>query len=145
MDELKRKAHAVWEGSLARGQGRISSESGVLEEEAYSFATRFENEPGTNPDELLAAAHAACFSMALAGDLVAAGYRPERVRTEATCTVTKVTDGFRITHMLLSTRVQVSGIDADEFAEIAQGAKDGCPVSQALTGIDTVELDAELV
>ncbi|HUE96687.1 MAG TPA: OsmC family peroxiredoxin, partial [Longimicrobiaceae bacterium] len=110
---------------------------------AYTAGSRFAEDQGTNPEELLAAAHAACYSMALSAQLEGAGHTPERVRTDAACTVEKVGDGFTITTMKLTTRASVPGIDPEKFQEVARGAKEGCPVSRALAGLK-VELDASL-
>jgi lipoyl-dependent peroxiredoxin len=137
-----RKASATWEGGLQGGKGRFEGQSTTVSG-AYSFGSRFEEEPGTNPEELLAAAHASCFSMALAGTLQKAGHSPERVHTEAACTVEKSAEGFTITTMRLQTRVRVDGIDEGQFREMAEQAKQGCPVSRALTGVK-VELEASL-
>jgi osmotically inducible protein OsmC len=137
-----RKASAKWEGGLKGGKGSFKGDSGVIQG-AYSFGTRFADEAGTNPEELLAAAHAACYSMALSAQLEGAGHTPERVETNAACTVEKVGDGFSITTIKLTTRASVPGIDAGKFQEIANGAKEGCPVSRALAGVK-IELDAAL-
>jgi osmotically inducible protein OsmC len=143
---LNRRAKAIWKGGLRGGDGRITGESGVLVEVAYSFGTRFENEPGTNPEELLAAAHAACFSMAFSADLEAAGYEPDSVETQATCTVSSLPEGgWRIAKMRLVSLGRVAGIDEESFQRIAQGAKEGCPVSNALRAIPVITLEATLV
>lgn len=145
MAEIRRRARAVWKGDLKGGNGRISSTSGVLKDVAYSFKTRFENEPGTNPDELLAAAHASCFSMAFANELSNAGYRVESIETEATCILeSQPAGGFAITTMRLKTEGRVAGIDAATFEQIGQQAKAGCPVSGALRALK-IELDATLL
>lgn len=145
MAEIKRKARAVWNGDLRAGKGRMSSDSGVLKEAAYSFHTRFENEPGTNPEELIAAAHAGCFSMAFANELSSAGYQVESIKTEATCVMeSQEGGGFAITTMRLKTEGKVSGIDAATFEQIGQQAKAGCPVSGALRALK-IELDATLL
>lgn len=146
MSKIARSAEAVWDGNLRQGKGRITSGSGVLNGAAYGFKTRFEEEPGTNPEELIAAAHAACFSMALASRLDGNGYRPERIETKATCTLlAQEGGGFTITTMQLATRVKVPGIEADAFEQLAQDAKAGCPVSKALHGGPRIDLDATLV
>jgi osmotically inducible protein OsmC len=111
----------------------------------YSFQSRFEEGEGTNPEELIAAAHAGCFSMALSAGLGQAGHEPESVETEATVQLDQVGDGFAITHIVLRTRASVPGIDADEFQQQAEAAKDGCPVSKALGGVESIELEAELL
>ena len=146
MAEINRKASAVWRGNLKKGQGRISSESGILRDASYSFGTRFENEPGTNPEELIAAAHAACFSMAFAGALAEAGYEPESIETHATCTLrSRQGGGFEITSMQLQTRGQVPGIDDEAFKRIAHQAEEGCPVSRLLRPGLEIHLDAALL
>ncbi|WP_242046989.1 OsmC family protein [Fischerella sp. FACHB-380] len=145
MAALKRTAQAVWHGNLKSGKGDISASSGVLQNTPYSFATRFENSPGTNPEELIAAAHAACYSMAFAFTLSEKGYQPESVQTQATCTIEpQQTGGFKITKMRLETQGKVSGIDAETFQQIAQEAEAGCPVSNALRGGVEIELDVTL-
>ncbi len=140
----KRRANARWEGSLEGGQGTMHMASGSYEG-PYSAQSRFEEGDGTNPEELIAAAHAGCFSMALSLALGRAGYEPESIDTEATVQIDKVGDGFGITRILLQTRAKVPGISEDEFQEQAEAAKDGCPVSQALGGVETIDLEAELV
>jgi osmotically inducible protein OsmC len=134
---------AAWEGGLRNGHGKFSAASGAFAGD-YSFATRFEGAKGTNPEELIAAAHAACVSMALSAGLEAAKTPPTRVSTKASCTVEKVGDGFRITKMRLEVRGDVPGLDQAGFAAAAEKAKDGCPVSQALKGNVQMELDARL-
>jgi lipoyl-dependent peroxiredoxin len=136
-----RSATAVWEGGLKGGSGSFKGQTGLGG--AYNFGSRFEYGDGSNPEELLAAAHAACYSMALSGALEKAGATVERVETKAHCTVEKVGEGFSITTMKLVTRVKAGGIDGEKFSSVAEGAKEGCPVSRALTGL-TVELDAAL-
>jgi osmotically inducible protein OsmC len=138
-----RTASAVWEGGLKGGKGTFEGESGGIGG-AYSFLSRFEEGTGSNPEELLAAAHAACFSMALSGALEGNGTPPQRVETTAVCTVEKVGAGFKITTMKLTTRATVSNVDAATFQEIAKRAAEGCPVSQALKGNLNVILDAAL-
>jgi osmotically inducible protein OsmC len=134
---------AVWEGGLGGGHGRFDAGSGAFGGE-YSFATRFESARGTNPEELLAAAHAACFSMALSAGLEAAKTPATRINTTARCTVEKVGEGFQITKMRLEVRGEVPGVDQAGFQAAAENAKVGCPVSQALKGIPQIELDAKL-
>lgn len=138
-----RNASAVWEGGLQKGKGSFSSASGKIGD-TYSFGTRFGEEPGTNPEELLAAAEAACFSMALSLGLEQAGSPPTKIETKAACTIDKVADGFAITTMKLVVRATVPGITSDAFMKIAQATKDGCPVSKALKGNVKIELDAAL-
>ena len=138
-----RTGSAVWEGNLAAGSGRLKLESGAFEG-AYSFRTRFEDEPGTNPEELIGAAHAGCFSMALSHILDQAGFTPKRVSTTARVHLEKVGDGFKITTIELNTEAEIPGISEADFAQHAEVAKAGCPVSQALAGTD-IKLSAKLV
>lgn len=137
------KASARWEGVLRSGRGEFSAGSGAFAGE-YSFPTRFEDKPGTNPEELIAAAHAACFSMALSAGLEKAGTPSESISTTAHCTLEVGADGARITKMRLEVRARVPGIDKDAFAEAANAAKEGCPVSKALKGNLDLELEAIL-
>lgn len=137
-----RYAEALWEGDLPKGKGNIKTNSGVLNH-AYSFGTRFEAAPGTNPEELLGAAHAACFSMALSHMLASGGHTPTRVHTKAAVTIDKVGDGFKITKILLTCDAIVPGIDQKAFTDTANKAKAGCPVSQALAATP-IELEATL-
>ena len=138
-----RKASAVWEGGLKGGKGSFKNASGSING-VYSFGSRFEEGAGSNPEELLAAAHAACFSMALSGQLEGNGTPPTRVETNAVCTVEKVGAGFTITTMKLTTRGTVPGIDAATFKEKANAALGGCPVSRSLNGNVNLVLDAAL-
>ena len=137
-----RKASAVWEGGLGAGSGTFRGETGAVQGR-YTAGSRFADEEGSNPEELLGAAHAACFSMAFAGQLEKNGHPPRRIRTEAACTVEKIGDGYTITTMRLKTLADVPGIDAGKFQELATAAKDGCPVSRALAGL-TIEVEASL-
>jgi osmotically inducible protein OsmC len=139
-----RNASAVWEGGLQGGTGSFNGESGKIGG-AYSFGSRFGDAGGTNPEELLAAAEAACFSMALSGGLERAGHRPERVETRAACTIERQGEGFQITSMRLAVRARVPGMSKEEFMKAAEAAKDGCPVSKAFKGNLKFELDARLV
>ena len=136
---MKRKASAVWNGGLRGGNGRMSSESGVLDNVQYSFTTRFENGIGTNPEELIAAAHAGCFSMALSAELERAELTPESVHTNATLTFEKTDAGFTITKIHLDVAAKVPGADEETFAKIAESAKRGCPVSRLLNAEITME------
>ena len=147
MADFKRKADATWSGDLRSGIGRMSTNSGVLKNVRYSFNTRFADEPGTNPEELLAAAHASCYSMALSGALSSKGYKVESVETQATCFLSpQAAGGFRITKMHLHVRGRVEGIDEATFVQIAKETDaGGCPVSILLHPGLTVELDAALV
>jgi osmotically inducible protein OsmC len=133
MADIERTASAVWQGDLRKGSGQISSTSGVIQNTPYTYATRFENEPGTNPEELIAAAHAACFSMAFANTLAKQGYQPERIETRATCIMVSVPEGgHKIVRMRLVVRGRVPGIDEATFRRVAQEADQGCPVSNLL-------------
>ena len=127
-----RNASATWNGDLKSGNGNFKGTSGALQGN-YSFGTRFESAPGTNPEELIAAAHAACFSMALSAGLGKNGFKPERVSTTAAVTIDKVGEGFKITKIVLKTDGEVPGIDEKTFKEFAEKTKTGCPVSQALS------------
>ena len=138
-----RTADAVWDGGLKDGKGRVKLSSGAYEGQ-YSFGSRFESGTGTNPEELIAAAHAGCFSMALSAGLGKAGFTPKSVRTTARVTLEKVGEGFKITKIQLQTAASVPNIDEQTFREQAEKAKSGCPVSQALSATP-IELDAKLV
>jgi lipoyl-dependent peroxiredoxin len=140
----KRTADARWEGSLQEGHGRMTMTSGAYEG-PYSFQSRFQEGDGTNPEELIAAAHAGCFSMALSAELGRAGHDAESVDTTATVHLDKVGEGFGITRIELDTHARVPGIEDEEFQGIADAAKKGCPVSQALAAVENIELKAELV
>ena len=129
---MKRKASAVWNGGLKTGKGTISSDSGVLAQTQYSFSTRFKNGMGTNPEELIAASHAGCFSMALAAELEKSGLNAESVNTNATVTFELTDAGFNITTVHLDVLAKVPGADTETFATIAMNAKRGCPVSRVL-------------
>jgi lipoyl-dependent peroxiredoxin len=137
-----RTSNAEWKGDLPTGTGTFTGESGEIEG-AYSFGSRFEESGGTNPEELIAAAHASCFSMALSGDLADAGHTPESIRTEAKVQVLKEGGGFAIKKIDLVTVARVPGIDDAAFQEAAEGAKAGCPVSKALAAVP-INLDARL-
>ena len=139
---MKRKASAKWNGGLRGGKGTMSTDSGVLAETQYSFSTRFEDGIGTNPEELIAAAHAGCYSMALSAELERAELTPESVSTNATLTFEKTDAGFTITLSHLDVVAKVPGVDAAKFAEIANAAKVGCPISRALNA--EITLDAKL-
>ncbi len=139
----KRKAKAIWEGDLKTGKGVLTVESELFTGK-YSFSSRFEEGKGTNPEELIGAALAGCFSMALSGDLSKAGHKVDEIRTEAEVSVENVNGGFEITTIVLNTKATVQGISMDEFAEIASGAKKNCPVSKALKGVD-IRLQAHLL
>ena len=141
---MKRIGSAVWNGGIKTGDGKVSTESGVLDGVPYSFAKRFGDAKGSNPEELIGAAHAGCFSMAFAAGLAKSGYAPKRVSTEARVHLTKTEAGFSITKVDLVTEAEVPGIDAAVFQEHAQGAKKNCPVSRALAAIE-ITVDAKLV
>lgn len=138
-----RNASATWNGSLKEGNGSFKGSSGAIQG-SYSFGTRFENNPGTNPEELIAAAHAACFSMALSAGLGKNGFSPQRVSTTAAVSIDKVETGFKITKIKLTTEASVPGVDPAKFQEIANATKTGCPVSGALSAVP-IELEAKLV
>jgi len=140
---MARKATAVWTGSLKEGKGNISTESGVLSQSPYSFKTRFENERGTNPEELIAAAHAGCFTMALSAQLGNAGITAEHLETTAAVTLEKVADGFAITKIHLDLTARIPGGDKAAFEKAAQAAKDGCPVSKLLKAEITLSTKLE--
>ena len=140
---MKKYASAVWQGGLKDGKGHISTESGALKDNAYGFNTRFEGSPGTNPEELIGAAHAGCFSMALSMMLGEAGFTPDRIDTAAEVTLDKQADGFAITAVHLVLRAKVPGASEAQFLQIADKAKAGCPVSKVLNA--KISLDAALV
>jgi lipoyl-dependent peroxiredoxin len=129
---MKRTASAVWRGDLKAGKGQLSTASGVLKETQYSFGTRFENGPGTNPEELIAAAHAGCFSMAFSAELGKAGITPESIATTATVTLDKTDAGFTVTQSKLEMTARIPGADKAKALEIANAAKAGCPISRLL-------------
>jgi len=138
-----RKARAVWRGTGRAGTGDLSTDSGVLNNTPYSFKTRFENEKGTNPEELIAAAHAGCFTMALAFGLQSAGFTQIELSTEAAVTLEQDGRGFRISRSVLTLRAKVPDLDDAKFADLAKDAEKNCPVSKVLKA--EIELDAKLV
>jgi osmotically inducible protein OsmC len=140
---MRRKASAVWNGGLKDGKGTISTDSGVLSETQYSFSTRFEDGKGTNPEELIAAAHAGCFSMALSGQLGQAGLTAESINTTATVRLEKTDSGFAITSVHLEVKAKVPGADQQAFETAANNAKAGCPVSKVLNAEITMEATLE--
>jgi len=140
---MDRKGSAVWQGTLEDGRGTMDTASGILEDSPYSFGTRFDEEKGTNPEELIGAAHAGCFSMALSKILGEAGFDVRRIDTEATVTLEEVDDGIAITGVHLETRAEVPDADGGDFAEAAHAAKEGCPVSKLLNA--EISLDATLI
>jgi osmotically inducible protein OsmC len=137
-----RKAKAIWHGTGRDGSGNLSTDSGVLASTPYSFKTRFENEKGTNPEELIAAAHAGCFTMALAFGLQSAGYKPSELHTEAAVTIEPEGEGFRITRSALTLRANVPNLEQAEFDRLAGVAEKNCPVSKVLNA--EITLDAKL-
>ncbi len=140
---MQRKASAVWQGGIRHGKGTISTESKTLSSTPYSFGARFENAAGTNPEELLGAAHAGCFTMALALQLGEAGITHERIETQATVTLEKLPTGFTITQVHLDVTVQAPGADPGKVDEAAQKAKVGCPLSKVLKA--EISMDARLI
>src|SRR5262249_37242349 len=139
---MVRRAWAIWRGGLRDGSGTISTESGALKALPYGYKSRFENGPGTNPEELIAAAHAGCFSMALSLMLGQAGFTPENLETHAEVTLERVGEGFEITASHLSLSANVPGVDSAKFMELANAAKAGCPVSKLMKA--NIKLDAKL-
>ena len=140
---MRRKASAVWKGGLKDGQGTISTDSGVLSDTQYSFSTRFEDGIGTNPEELIAAAHAGCFSMALSGQLAQAGLTAESIRTTATVRLEKTDAGFAITSVHLEVKAKIPGADQQQFETATNNAKAGCLVSKVLKAEITMEATLE--
>ena len=139
---MKRKGSAVWKGGLRDGRGLVSTESQTLSNASYGFSARFENGSGTNPEELVAAAHAACFSMALSAELEKAGRHPEEISTHATVTMEKLDAGWRVTAIRLDVRAKVPHIAPDAFQQAAESAKAGCPISALLNA--PIGMTAEL-
>ena len=140
---MKRNASAHWAGDLKTGKGTVSTESGVLQKTQYSFSTRFENGAGTNPEELIAAAHAGCFSMAFSAQLGNAGLKPEAIDTTATLTFEKLEVGFTVTEIHLQMKAKVPGASKEAFDTAASNAKTGCPISRLLN--TKITLDAQLI
>jgi osmotically inducible protein OsmC len=140
---MKRSGHAVWRGGLKDGKGTVSTDSGILKDTPYNFRMRFENEKGTNPEELVAAAHAACFSMALSLFLGNEGMTAESIDTRATVTLEQVGEGFAVTSSHLETTVKIPGADRAKFEKAAEGAKSGCPISKLLNA--KITMNARLV
>ena len=139
---MKRTASAAWSGDLKQGKGSVTTQSGLLKDSPYSFTTRFENGAGTNPEELIAAAHAGCFTMATAAALGRAGFTPDKLATTASITLEQVSGNWTITTVDLQMTAKVPGIDAKKFQEIAADAKANCPVSRVLNA--KISLDAKL-
>jgi osmotically inducible protein OsmC len=140
----EKTARATWEGDLMSGSGRVSTGSGVLAEEGVTWSARAEDAEGVSPEELIAAAHATCVSMALSHGLAEGGHAPTRLETEATSTFDKTDAGFRLTSIKLTIQGEVEGIDEAAFREAAEGAKENCPVSKALEGNVEISVDAKL-
>ncbi len=141
MAEFRRHGEGVWSGDLKSGKGTLSSESGALRDVPYTFGTRFGQDRGSNPEELLAAAHAACYSMALAGYISSKGKTVRQIKTRATCTVaSQPAGGFKITHMRLEVTGDVPGVSADEFERLAREGEKTCPVSNLLRNCVPIEL-----
>ena len=136
-----RKARAVWQGSGKDGTGHLTTDSGILRDTPYTFKTRFESEPGTNPEELIAAAHAGCFSMALAFQLQGAGFTPTELATEAAVSLDKDGEGFKISKSALTLRAQVPNIERSKFEELARAAEKNCPVSKVLNAEITMSFE----
>jgi lipoyl-dependent peroxiredoxin len=145
MTEFNRKAGALWTGDLKNGDGLISTESKTLYQLPYSFQTRFGDKEGSNPEELIAAAHAACFSMALASTLEKNGFTPVQTETTATCIAASKNGGFEINHMLLHVRCEVPDIDEATFNRLVMEADQGCPVSNLLRDGLTIEITTDLI
>ena len=139
---MSKKASAVWKGGIKDGGGTISTESGALKAAPYGFTSRFENGAGTNPEELIAAAHAGCYSMAFSLMLGEAGFTPEKIETQAAVTLVSNADGFKITSSHLTVTAKIPGIDNAKFKQIAEQAKAGCPISKVLN--TTITMDATL-
>jgi lipoyl-dependent peroxiredoxin len=139
---MQRKGSAMWQGDLKSGKGTVTTDSGVLAETPYSFTTRFENGKGTNPEELIAAAHAGCFTMALSAQLGNAGLTPEKLETTATVTFDKLEAGWTVTNILLNVKGKVPKADVAAWDKAAQAAKTGCPISRLLNA--TITMDAKL-
>jgi len=140
---MNRKASAIWQGGLKEGKGTISTESGVLSQTQYSFGTRFENGKGTNPEELIAAAHAGCFSMALSAELGKSGMTPASIETSATVTLEKLDSGWTVTKVHLDVKAEIPGADPAGFNTAAETAKANCPISKLLKA--TITMQAALV
>ena len=142
---MQKTASAKWSGGIKDGKGYISTQTGVLKDAPYGFAARFEEGPGTNPEELIGAAHAGCFTMALSAQLGNANLTPESLETTAEVKFEKTDDGFAITAIHLTTRAKVPGATADSFETAANNAKNGCPISRLFKGNTQITLDAKLV
>jgi len=139
---MQRSASAQWKGDLKQGRGEVSTQSGVLEHSPFGFTTRFEDSPGTNPEELIAAAHACCFSMAMSGNLGEAGLIADSLHTTATVSLSKQADGYAITRIQLNLTAKIPGADQNQFLQIAEKTKVNCPVSKVLNA--EISLEAQL-
>jgi len=139
---MKRSASAVWQGNLKEGKGTVSTESGVLAQTPYSFSTRFENARGTNPEELIAAAHAGCFSMALSAELGKADLTPESIHTTASVTLERLDAGWSVAQIHLDVKARIPNADPAKFTAAAHAAKTGCPISRLLN--TTITMDSKL-
>lgn len=140
---IKKTGSAIWQGSIKQGEGSVSTESGALDNQPYGFNTRFEGKPGTNPEELIGAAHASCYSMALSLGLGEANYAARKITTEATVSLEKDGEGFSVTHVQLSVAADVPEISEEQFLEVANNTKDACPISKLLNA--KISLEATLV
>ncbi|MBD66535.1 MAG: OsmC family peroxiredoxin [Halobacteriovoraceae bacterium] len=138
--EIKKNASAKWQGSVKEGKGHISLESGAFTDQPYGFNTRFEDKKGTNPEELIAAAHASCFSMALSKIIGEAGFEPKNIETNSTVTLTKTDDGFKIPKVKLTVSIDAPEASAEKIKEMATQAKDGCPISKLLNADISLEV-----
>lgn len=141
---MQKTASAKWHGGIKDGQGAISTQTGVLKDAPYGFASRFEGGPGTNPEELIGAAHAGCFTMAFSLFLTQAGFKPESIETKSTVTLDKVGEGFAITACQLDMSAKIPGIDQAKFEELSTAAKENCPVSKLFTNNAKITLNAKL-
>ena len=144
---MKRTANAVWKGTGKEGKGTLTTQSGAFDQQPYSFRMRFENEDGklgTNPEELIAAAHAGCYAMALSFAISREGFTPDEIKTKAIVTLEKLEEGFTITGIKLQLEGKVAGMSEEQFLKLANGAKAGCPISRALKAVP-IELDATFV
>lgn len=140
---MQRQAHVVWRGSIKEGKGQVSTQSGALKEIPYSFQTRFEDQPGTNPEELIAAAHASCFAMATSGALSKQGFEPEALDVTATVTIQKDKDSWTVGSSHLHLKAQVANVTQGQFQEIAEDAKKNCPISRLLNAEITLQAELE--
>ncbi len=140
---IKKSGSVVWTGAGKTGKGEITTQSGVLQNAPYGFATRFEDKPGTNPEELIAAAHASCFAMALSFKLDEAGFKDQELRTTAVVSLDKDGDGFKVTESALTLKGKVDGITHERFRELAETAKKGCPISKLLNTIITLNVELQ--